>query len=132
MFPKALKASSLDIRGEAGYLSYHNELVNIKQNYAKLQAFKEELLEERESAYNEYFKQRDAFFSSVGVLIFCFFLLNQSNADIVYFFIFGKFTFFLFNLINPITPCYFSLFFINFNFSYHFPKEASVSMFHKN
>jgi len=56
---------SLDIRSEAGYLSYHHAVVGIKENYATLQAFKEALLDGRESAYNEYFKQRIAFFSSI-------------------------------------------------------------------
>ncbi len=57
---------SLDIRGEQGYLSYHNEIMEIKENYATLQILKEALLEEKESTYNEYFKMRSSFFSSIA------------------------------------------------------------------
>jgi len=56
---------SLDIRGEQGYLSYHSEVMSIKESYARLQAFKEGLMNASESAYEEYFKQRVSFFASI-------------------------------------------------------------------
>ncbi len=69
---------SLDIRGEGGYLSYHSEVAYLKDMYEKLSVYKERLLEE-EGEQEAYFRERSAFFASIGE-----FLSGESEGELQY------------------------------------------------
>lgn len=60
---------SLDIRTDDGYLSYHNEVLMLKNEYESLLEEKEKLLNEESEAYDEYFARRISFFEDVSTFL---------------------------------------------------------------
>lgn len=57
---------SLNIRDSDGYLSYHNQLLHLKNDYEGLLEFKNQLLNEETESYNEYIANREYFFNSIN------------------------------------------------------------------
>ena len=60
---------SLNIRTDEGYLSYHNEVTMLKNEYEELLEEKARLLSGESSKFDEYFKRRTSFFEDISIFL---------------------------------------------------------------
>ena len=60
---------ALNIRTDEGYLSYHNEISMLKNEYEGLLEEKTKLLNEESVAYDEYFSRRTNFFEDISTFL---------------------------------------------------------------
>ena len=60
---------ALNIRTDEGYLSYHNEISMLKNEYEGLLEEKTKLLNEKSVAYDEYFSRRTNFFEDISTFL---------------------------------------------------------------
>ena len=60
---------ALNIRTDEGYLSYHNEVTMLKNEYESLLEEKEKLLNEESLNYDGYFERRVSFFEDVSTFL---------------------------------------------------------------